>query len=135
MLLSFLHILLCKCNTCKLQEGPKKQSTSISPTGFDTKPFNSNSRPRVSFQADRLLGLPELPDQPEEAPRNTPIESLQPGGINLDYGEEEEDDTALQLLPPREASQSVAKFRKDPEQPTASLQGKKIVPYSDFIEL
>ena len=47
-------------------------------SGFDAKPFNSNSRPRVSFQADdRLLGLPELPDQPEEAPRNTPIESLQ----------------------------------------------------------
>ena len=46
--------------------------------------------------------------------------------INLDYGEEEEeDDPSLQLLPPREASQSVAKFRKDPEQPTASLHGGK----------
>ena len=113
-----------------MQTGPKKQSTSVRSSGFDTKPFNSNSRPRVSFQADRLLGLPELPDQPEEAPRNTPIESLQPGGgINLDYGEEEEDDTALQLLPPREASQSVAKFRKDPEQPAASLEGKLISLY------
>ena len=124
-----------------MQTGPKKLSKSVcsSQSGFDTKPFNSNSRPRVSFQADRLLGLPELPDQPEEAPRNTPIESLQPGGgggINLDYGEEdEEDDTALQLLPSREASQSVAKFRKDPEQPTASLLGEKVVAYYDFIEL
>ena len=120
-----------------MQTGPKKQSTSVcsSQSGFDTKPFNSNSRPRVSFQADRLLGLPELPDQPEEAPRNTPIESLHPGGgINLDYGEEE-DDTALQLLPPREASQSVAKFRKDPEQPTASLRGENIVISCDFLEL
>ena len=123
-----------------MQTGPKKQSTSVcsSQSGFDTKPFNSNSRPRVSFQADRLLGLPELPDQPEEAPRNTPIESLQPGGgINLDYGEDEdeEDDTALQLLPSREASQSVAKFRKDPEQPTASLQGDNIEISCDFLEL
>ena len=102
-----------------------------SASGFDAKPFNSNSRPRVSFQADdRLLGLPELPDQPEEAPRNTPIDSLQPnsglggGGLNLDYEDEEEDEGGLQLLPPREASQSVAKFRKDPEQPAASLEGK-----------
>ena len=98
--------------------------------GFGAKPFNSNSRPRVSFQGDdRLLGLPELPDQPEEAPRNTPIESLQPngggGGLNLDYDQEEEEaESGLQLLPPREASQSVAKFRKDPEQPAASLEGK-----------
>ena len=104
-------------------------------SGFGAKPFNSNSRPRVSFQGDdhRLLGLPELPDQPEEAPRNTPIESLQPngglgGGLNLDYEAEEEVEEGaeggLQLLPPREASQSVAKFRKDPEQPAASLEGK-----------
>ena len=49
------------------------------------------------------------------------MDILQPG-INLDY-EEEEKDTSLQLLPPVEASQSVAKFRKDPEQPTASLEG------------
>ena len=99
----------------------------VSAPGFGAKPFNSNSRPRVSFQGDdhRLLGLPELPDQPEEAPRNTPIESLQPnGGLNLDYEDEEGAEGGLQLLPPREASQSVAKFRKDPEQPAASLEGK-----------
>ena len=40
---------------------------------------------------------------------------------NYDY---RDDDAKLQLLPPKEASQSVAKFRKDPEQPTAaSIQG------------
>ena len=104
-------------------------AVSVSASGFGAKPFNSNSRPRVSFQGDdRLLGLPELPDQPEEAPRNTPIESLQPnggGGLNLDYEDEDEEaESGLQLLPPREASQSVAKFRKDPEQPAASLEGK-----------
>ena len=115
-----MNLALTNCN--------QYNAVLVSAPGFGAKPFNSNSRPRVSFQGDdhRLLGLPELPDQPEEAPRNTPIESLQPngGGFNLDYEEEDEVEGGLQLLPPREASQSVAKFRKDPEQPAASLEGK-----------
>jgi hypothetical protein len=55
--------------------------------GGDDLDRNSNSRPRVRepFSSDPLLGLPELP---EEVPRNTP---------------------PLQLLPPIEAGQSVAR--------------------------
>ena len=35
-------------------------------------PFNSNSQPLMTLEPmEQLLGLPELPDQPEEAPRNS----------------------------------------------------------------
>ncbi len=55
-----------------------------------------------------LLGLPELP---QEEDRN----SINDDDVIASA------DNKLQLLPPKEASDSVARFHKDPEQPALAL--------------
>ncbi len=107
-------------------------TTTIPTTTTTTRrpsPPRRRGRPRKTEQDDKkfvnlLLGLPELPE-PEEKQRNSPANVFSGFANEKEKEEQEEDDydyldEKLQLLPPKEASDSVARFHKDPEQPHAS---------------
>lgn len=80
-----------------------------------------------------LLDLPELPIQRETSgdEKNSPVFVLKPKLIinePMDYDSATEESETFQFLPPKEASQSVKRFHKDPEQPALDLLPPPLTP-------
>eukprot|EP00095_Tigriopus_kingsejongensis_P001419 maker-scaffold649_size119817-snap-gene-0.17 protein:Tk01419 transcript:maker-scaffold649_size119817-snap-gene-0.17-mRNA-1 annotation:"PREDICTED: uncharacterized protein LOC101740411" len=100
----------------------EKPRSETSPSGLLSKKKLEDERESVSD----MLDLPELPIEKESSGNNnnSPVFVITPKLVlnkpladdPLAFAEE-----TLQLLPPKEASQSVERFHKDPEQPALDL--------------
>ncbi|XP_059083053.1 uncharacterized protein LOC131880427 [Tigriopus californicus] len=98
-------------------EGPKEKLRSESILKEPKEPTTS---------LIKLLDLPELPIQRESSgdEKNSPVFVLKPKLIvnePMDHDSLMEESETFQFLPPKEASQSVERFHKDPEQPALDL--------------